>query len=145
MQAPTGGTVPRKKLQPNIAPPLSTRTSVRTGLDLSEWKAIEVFKRGDPGPLKERWNAQQGKPVSPLLHEFILHHFIEGKPLRPRSRPTTATKTAMIQTAYLIAKNLEPSAKETAIHKDLAKQFKLSTQRIEQIVYSLPKSPPHTP
>ncbi len=114
-------------------------------MDLSELKAIEAFKRGDRGPLTEWWNRQQEKPVSPVLHEFILHHFIEGKPLRKRSRPSTLTKTVMIQTAYHIAKSLEPSAKETAIHADLAKRFKLSIQRIEQIVYSLPKSSPHTP
>ena len=109
-------------------------------MDIYEWSAIEAFKRGDREPLTERLKELQGKPISPLLHKFILRHFIEGKPLRRRSRPTTATKTAMIQSAYIIATTLEPSAKKTAIHADLVKRFKLKSRRIEQIIYSMPKS-----
>lgn len=109
-------------------------------MDIYEWSAIEAFKRGDRKPLAEWLKEVQGRPLSPLLHEFILRHFIEGQPLRRRSRPTTATKTAMIQSAYIIATSLEPSAKKTAIYADLAKRFKLKSKRIEQIIYSMPKS-----
>lgn len=109
-------------------------------MDIYEWSAIEAFKRGDRGPLTEWWKDLQGKSLSPLLHEFILRHFIEGKPLRRRGRSTTATTTAMIQSAYLLATILEPSAKKTAIHADLVKRFKLKSGRIEQIIYSMPKA-----
>jgi len=115
-------------------------------MNIYEWSAIEAFKRGDRGPLIERWKKLEGKPLSPLLHQFILRHFIEGKPLRKRGRPPTATKTAIIQTAYIAATTLDPSEKKTAIHADLKELGKLkSTKRIEQIVYRMPKSSSRSP
>lgn len=110
-------------------------------MNLYEWGAIQAFKRGERGPLKKHWNTLQGKPLSPELYAFIHDHFIEGKPLRGRKRPTNTIKTAIIQTAYIVAKMLDPSAKEISIHAELAGRFEVSTQRIEQIIYSMPKNP----
>jgi hypothetical protein len=104
-----------------------------------DWE-FEAFKLGDPELRTELWMGLQGKPLSPAFHEFILRHFIEGKPFRERKRPTESLTMALVQYAYLQAIEREPNVKKTAIYADLSEFFGLSVKRIEQIIYHLPKS-----
>lgn len=109
-------------------------------MDIDEWSAIEAFTRGDRGPLTEWWKTLQGKPLSPLLHEFILRHFIEGKPLRGKGAPNKKVQEAEMKIFHLFASLIEPSPKKLAI-LDTAKKFKLSKKSVERVIYGIkPKS-----
>jgi hypothetical protein len=109
-------------------------------MDIYEWSAIEAFKRGDREPLATRWRKLQGKPLSPLLHEFILRHFVEGKPLRGKGAPNKKAQEAQVKMFHSVASLIEPSPKKLAI-LDTAKKFKLSKKSVERIIYSIKPKP----
>ena len=109
-------------------------------LDIEEWSAIEAWKRGQPEPLV-MWFAQQGKDLSPQLHQFLLDL------LKKKKGKAGARKRSLhewqIKTDILIEYLQNPSTKKTAIHAVVAQRHGLSVKRIEQILYSKKKPRPY--